>query len=61
MNFKNAKQMRKDPTHEEYVMWEELRNIKLSNYKVRRQHSLNRYIADFYCHELNLIIELDGK
>ena len=29
--------------------------------KFRRQHPLNRYIADFYCHELNLVIELDGK
>lgn len=53
--------MRKDPTHEEYVMWEELRNRKLLNLKFRRQHPLNKYIADFYCHELNFVIELDGK
>ncbi len=61
MNFENAKRMRKDPTHEEYVMWEEVRNRKLLNYKFRRQHPLNMYIADFYCHELALVIELDGK
>jgi very-short-patch-repair endonuclease len=53
--------MRKDPTHDEYVMWEELRNRKLLNYNFRRQHPLNNYIADFYCHELNPAIELDGK
>jgi len=61
MNFENAKRMRKEPTHEEYVLWEELRNRKLLNYKFRRQHPLNKYIADFYCHELNLVIELDGN
>jgi very-short-patch-repair endonuclease len=61
INFENAKRMRKGPTHEEYVMWEELRNRKLLGYKFRRQHPLNNYIADFYCHELKLVIELDGK
>jgi very-short-patch-repair endonuclease len=61
MNFENAKRMRKDPTHEEYVMWEEVRNRKLLNHKFRRQHPLNKYIADFYCYELAPVIELDGK
>ena len=28
--------------------------------KFRRQYSIGRYIVDFYCHELKLIIELDG-
>jgi very-short-patch-repair endonuclease len=53
--------MRKNPTHEEYLMWEALRGRRCLNLKFRRQHPLNAYIADFYCHELNLVIELDGK
>jgi very-short-patch-repair endonuclease len=61
INFENARRMRKYPTHAENVIWEELRNRKLLNYKFRRQHPLNNYIADFYCHELKLVIELDGR
>lgn len=32
----------------------------MDGYKFRRQHPIYRYIADFYCHELLLVIELDG-
>jgi very-short-patch-repair endonuclease len=28
--------------------------------RVRRQHPIFKYIADYYCHELNLVIEIDG-
>jgi very-short-patch-repair endonuclease len=38
-----------------------VRNRALHGLKFRRQHPLNRYIADFYCHELKLVIELDGR
>jgi len=31
------------------------------NYRFRRQHPLSNYIADFYCHKLKLVIELDGN
>ena len=41
-------------------MWELLRNKKLNGLKFRRQHPLSNYIADFYCHEKKLVIELDG-
>jgi very-short-patch-repair endonuclease len=61
MNFENAKRMRRNPTHGESILWAELRNRKLLNYKFRRQHPLSNYIADFYCHELKLVIELDGE
>ena len=61
MNFENAKRMRKNPTHEEGLMWDLLRDRRCLNLKFRRQHPLNKYIADFYCHELNLVIKLDGR
>ncbi len=46
-------------TRAEYVLWQELRKHKLG-YKFRRQVSIGAFIVDFYCHELLLIIEVDG-
>jgi very-short-patch-repair endonuclease len=37
-----------------------LRNRRFQNYKFRRQHPIDRFIADFYCHQARLIIEVDG-
>ena len=58
--FSNAKDLRERATKAEEIMWLELRNNKLEGYKFRRQHPLNIYIADFYCHKLKLVIEIDG-
>ena len=44
----------------ESSLWEEVRNKKLG-VKFRRQHQLGAYVVDFYCHELRLVIELDGE
>ena len=44
----------------EKVLWNGLKTKKLNGYKFRRQHPIQKYIADFYCHELKLIIEVDG-
>jgi very-short-patch-repair endonuclease len=46
-------------TPEEAVLWNHLRNRKFG-VKFRRQFSIGPYITDFYCHELKLVIELDG-
>jgi len=56
-----ARELRKRLTHEELLLWEHLRNKKMSGWKFRRQHPINIYIADFYCHELKLVIEIDGE
>jgi very-short-patch-repair endonuclease len=58
--FKFAKEMRRAPTSAEKIMWLNLRNRKLGGHKFRRQHPIQNYIADFYCHERRLVIELDG-
>jgi very-short-patch-repair endonuclease len=55
-----ARKMRKEPTHEEVVLWEAVRNNKLG-VKFRNQHPLGRYIADLYCHQKKLVIEIDGS
>ena len=57
--FENAEFLRKNMTHEEKLLWGFIANNQLG-YKFRRQHPIWRYIADFYCHELKLVIELDG-
>lgn len=37
-----------------------MKNNQLAGFKFRRQHPISLYIADFYCHKLKLIIEIDG-
>jgi very-short-patch-repair endonuclease len=56
-NFR--KKLRNNPTPQEVVLWSRLRRKQLG-YKFRRQHSFDRYVVDFYCRELQLVIELDG-
>ncbi len=51
--------LRKRATSQEDLLWEKLRNRKLGP-KFRRQHSVGRYILDFYCKEKRLLIEIDG-
>lgn len=60
ISFESAKQLRKDATAAETVLWELLRNRRMLGLKFRRQEPLYGYIADFYCHKLQLIIEVDG-
>ncbi len=57
--FKRAEALRKFYTWEEDLIWGYLSGNKLG-VRFRRQHPLLFYIADFYCHQLKLIIEIDG-
>lgn len=54
-----SKKNRQNQTEEEGILWEELRNNKLG-YKIRRQHAIDVYIADFVCLDKRLVIEIDG-
>ncbi|HEX2975330.1 MAG TPA: endonuclease domain-containing protein [Bacteroidales bacterium] len=58
--FKRASEMRKNPTTSEEVLWNALRQYRSHNIIFRRQHPVDIFIADFYCHKLHLIIEVDG-
>lgn len=51
--------LRRNSTKSEQVLWKELRTKKCG-FLFRRQFSIGNYIVDFYCHQLKLIIELDG-
>jgi type I restriction enzyme R subunit len=55
-----ARELRKEQTAAEQLLWETIRNCKLLGFKFRRQHQIGEYIADFYCHEAQLLIECDG-
>ena len=64
-----ARELQKRATAAEGVLWQEIRNRKLLGKKFLRQHPIffsyiNKdafFIADFYCHEHQLVIEIDGK
>ena len=55
-----ARQLRKEQTDAERLMWSLLRDRRLAGFKFRRQHPVGPYILDFYCHEASLAVELDG-
>ena len=54
------KRNRQNPTSAEAILWQELRGSKLEGVRFLRQKAFGRYIADFYCAEAKLVIELDG-
>lgn len=58
INF--AKEHRSSPTKEEEIIWQVLRNRNIAQAKFRRQHIIDKFIADFVCLDLNLVIEIDG-
>jgi len=59
-SFALAEQLRSHMTKAESLFWEQIRNKQFKGYKFRRQHPVHKYIVDFYCHKLKLIIEIDG-
>ncbi len=56
-----AKLLRKQDTPSEQIVWETIRNRKLLGLKFRRQHAINDFVVDFYCPDLKLALEIDGK
>ncbi|RYZ18308.1 MAG: endonuclease domain-containing protein [Chitinophagaceae bacterium] len=58
--FARAKSLRSTMTDAETVLWNQLKT-GLNGLKFRRQHPLGCYIADFYCHRVKLVIEIDGS
>ncbi|HJY62752.1 MAG TPA: DUF559 domain-containing protein [Ignavibacteria bacterium] len=57
-----AKQLRKNSTLSEIILWTNVLKAKrLKGYAFRRQRPIDKYVVDFFCKELKLIIELDGE
>lgn len=55
-----ARTLRAQMTLPEVALWQALRQ-RPAGHKFRRQHPSGPYVADFYCHDLRLIIEVDGE
>lgn len=54
------RQLRREMTATERLLWSNSRN-KGNGFKFRRQHPIGPYIADFYCREAHLVVEVDGE
>ncbi len=55
-----ARDLRKNMTLSEVLLWNELKNKSMSGFDFDRQRPVGNYIVDFYCKELFLAIEIDG-
>ncbi len=55
-----ARELRSKATDVENLLWHLLRRNQILGFGFRRQHPLGDYILDFYCHQVKLVIELDG-
>ena len=58
--FMRAEELRKNPTADEKLLWLRLKRNQLG-VRFKRQHPIWMYIADFYCHEKKLVVEVDGS
>jgi very-short-patch-repair endonuclease len=56
-----VRELRREQTPTERVLWERLRDRRVLGLKFRRQCPINRYIADFCCKDPRLVVELDGE
>jgi len=58
--FEKAKVLRDNMTPSELVLWERLKGKQICGLRFRPQHPIDIFIADFYCHPIRLVIEVDG-
>ena len=54
------RQLRHDRSPAEHILWRYLKGRQLLGLKFRRQHSIGRYIVDFSCPSIRLVVEVDG-
>jgi very-short-patch-repair endonuclease len=59
--FLKAIELRNNPTQAEKALWKDLNNKDLFGFRFKRQHPIDIFIADFYCHKYKLVIEVDGE
>jgi very-short-patch-repair endonuclease len=58
--LERANALRKEMTDAEQLLWTKIRKRQILGFKFRRQHAIKQFVADFYCHEKRLVIEVDG-
>jgi very-short-patch-repair endonuclease len=59
--FEAARILRVNMTHYEKLLWEKLKLKQVCGVRFRRQHPIDFFITDFYCHEARLAVEIDGE
>lgn len=59
--FLRAIGLRNNMTKAEVILWEELRNKEIFKARWKRQHPVDIFVVDFYCHKYKLAIEVDGE
>ena len=59
--FEKARLLRNNMTEAEKILWDELKNRQVFEARFRRQHPIDIFIVDFYCHKFKLAIEIDGE
>jgi len=57
----NRNRLRRDATPSEKGLWKLLKELRQEGIIFHRQHSIGKYIVDFYCPQIHLVIELDGQ
>ena len=58
--FQRAVELRNNMTLAEKALWEELKRKETFNVRFKRQHPIDIFVVDFYCHKYKLAIEVDG-
>jgi very-short-patch-repair endonuclease len=58
--METARLLRKNMTDSEKLLWERLKGKQVLGMRIRRQHPIDIFIVDFYCHDARLVIEIDG-
>ena len=53
--------MRNKSTLAEVLIWKALKGKQVKGYDFHRQKPIDKFIVDFYCHDLSLAIEIDGS
>lgn len=60
MDVRKVRQLRKNPTDAERLLWRHICRRQLQGFKFRRQQPIGKYVVDFVCFEVRLIVEVDG-
>jgi very-short-patch-repair endonuclease len=61
LKLNQSRTLRKNMTEAEQALWHNLRSRKLDGLKFRRQQIIEGFIVDFFCHDLKLVVEIDGE
>jgi very-short-patch-repair endonuclease len=59
--FLRAIDLRNNMTEAEKILWEELKKKEIFKARWKRQHPIDIFIVDFYCHKFKLAVEVDGE